>query len=95
MKLITLEEAARILEGCSAVVADEHAVLYPGMGDLTGEDDNEWMYLQWTDEEGLEYNVKFIEQNNREVTVVGGSMFLQDSEGEQCQLTILVPAKLD
>jgi len=95
MKLITLKEAAEILENCSAVVTEDHSVMYPDTADLTGEDDNEWLYLSWTDSDFNEFNVRFVEKNNREVAVVGGSMFLQDSEGEQVHLTILVPAKPD
>jgi hypothetical protein len=95
MKVITLEQAKRILEDSAAVMVDDNALVYPSICDLTEDGDNEWMYLQWADEKGYEYNVKFVQENNKEITVVGGSMFLQDSEGEQCQLTILVPAKLD
>jgi len=98
MKLITLKEAMDILKNCAAVVV-EGKVIGPALADLTladltGEDGNEWLYLQW-DEKGYPYNIKFIEENNREITIAGGLMILTDSEGESCELTVLVPAQLE
>ena len=94
MKTITLEEAYKILENCSGVIVDDGAILYPSVWELNGKDENEFLYLSW-EEEGLEFNVKFNEGSNREVKVSGCSMFLIEGDGEETQLTILVPQNLE
>lgn len=97
MKTITLKEAFEILENCSAVVTEEHTVIYPGLADLTGEDENEWLNISWT-EDGQDFVMIFNEQDNREVKVQGSSLFLVDNEcadGEEIQLTILCPQNLE
>ncbi len=96
MRTITLADACRILTDCSAViVTDVTSLMYPSVADLTGEGENEFLYLSWSDDEGLDYAIKFQESNNREVKVKGSSMFLTDDEGEETELTILEPANLE
>lgn len=96
MKTITLQEAHRILTDCSAVVWEEanHFVTYPSLSDLTGEDDNEFLLLSGTDDEGYEYQARFMEGVNRNVRVEGSSMFLVDDNGDEVQVSILVPVNL-
>lgn len=95
MKLITLKEAFDILLNCSAVITEDHHLGYPQVAPLTGEDDNEFAYVAWSDETGQDYSVMFAEGSNREVKVAKSSMFLTDVEGETCELFLLVPARLD
>jgi uncharacterized membrane protein YkoI len=46
------------------------------------------------DDEGLVYDVFFIEENNKKVEVAGSSIFLTTIEGDEEQITILEPKKL-
>lgn len=94
MKTITLTEAHHILENCSAVMIESNIVIYPGIADLTGEDENEFLYLSWEDE-GLEYYVKFTEEPNKEVKIIGNSIFLIDHEGEEAEITPLFSKNLE
>lgn len=94
MKTITLNQAFNILQNCAAVVTETHNVTYPNLDKLTGEEENEFMALSW-EEDGLDYGVIFKEGNNQTVKVSGSSMFLEDNEGEEVQLTILVPQNLE
>lgn len=94
MKKITLKEAYAILENASAVIVDTGFVTYPSLYELTDSDENEFLFLKW-DDEGLEFSVKFEEQSNQEVAISGYSMFLVDSDGDEMQLTILVPLNLE
>lgn len=94
MKTIDLVRAHKILEDCSGVITDEHVIIYPSLADLTGDDENEFLYLSWINE-GADYYVKFNEGCNREVKVVHSSMFLIDDEGDEIQLTVLVPQDLE
>ncbi len=94
MKTITLQKAHQILEDCSGVITEEHVITYPSLADLTGEDDNGWLYLSWTND-GQDYCVRCVEQNNREVKVSGLFMSLMDDEGDEIHLTTLVPQNLE
>lgn len=95
MKIITLKEAFEILENCSAIIIDDDVLIYPGLyEELTGEDDNEFMYLSW-ESEGMEYGIKFNEGLNKAVKVIGSFLFLIDTEGEERQITILEPKNLE
>jgi hypothetical protein len=94
MKTISLKEAHQILSECSAVIIDDNAVVYPFTADLEDDDSNEFMYLSW-DDDGLDFSVKFIEGNNKEVAVNGSTMVLYDNEGDVTKLTILVGKNLE
>lgn len=90
MKPIPLSEAHELLENCSAVeVVNDHVVLYPGVNDLTGEPDNEFAYLSWSDG-GQDFYVKFTEGANQKVMVnLEDHMILVGSEGEKVEIAIL------
>jgi hypothetical protein len=93
MKTITLKEAHDILSDCSAVILDGNALMYPDTADLEDDPTNEFLYLSYIDE-GLDYNVKFVEENNQNVTIEGAFMTLTDNEGDKVILTILEPKQL-
>ena len=98
MKKITLKEAFQILEDASAVIINDSVLVYPSLSDLEDDELNEFLYLEW-DEGGLEYNLKFNEGDNQEVSVVGLSMFLYDTdangEEDHTQITILTAKSLE
>lgn len=94
-KTISLKEAHQILEECSAVIADDNALTYPSLSDLEDDDSNEFLYISWTDDEGLTYSAKFQEGENQSVKISGSSMFLIDNEGDEMQITILEPKSLE
>ena len=95
-KKIPLEKAYEILQDCSAVIVDDNVVTYPCLHGSKIENDvnNEFLTLSW-DFEDNEYKFVFNEDGNREVEVVGSSLFLIDIEGETTQLTILEPKNLE
>lgn len=98
MKTIPLQEAYNILKEASAIMVDDGNVLtYPILpdSDLEFSDENEFLYVTWTDEEGQEYDLKFTEGDNQEVTVVSSSLFLYDTEGDAIQISILTEKELE
>ena len=99
MKNIPLEEAYKILEDASAIIIDDGVLVYPALSDLEFSDENEFMYLTWTDDEGQEYTLKFAEGDNQEVKVAGSSMFLLDTDAEAeedaIQITILTTKEIE
>ena len=84
---ITLQKAYDLLQDCAAIITDS-VVLYPSLGDLTGPANNEFLLISWNNE-GEEYNRYFDEGANKEVEIVGSSMFLMDTEGEVNQISLL------
>jgi len=88
---IALESAFFMLEDCSAISLEDSELMYPALSDLTGSDENEFMYLQWTDSKGLTYSTKFEEGFNLEVEVSKNIMTLIDSEGYEMSLYLLGP----
>lgn len=95
-KKITLQEAHDVLTNCSAVIVDDTVVVYPGLNnELQHESTNEFLFLNWTDDEGNGYTISFNEGDNEEVEISGSYMFLKDTNGEIGKITILVPQKLD
>lgn len=96
MKTIPLEDAHTILQNGSVVIIDDSdSPLLPCMAELDGCDENQFLYLGWENEDGLSYDVKFAEGENRQVKVSGSSMFLIDTEGEEMQIYILQPTNLE
>ena len=93
MKTIGLKEAHQRLVDSAAVIVDNDALVYPSLGDIENSPENEFLYLSW-EEDGKEYSVKCIEQNNQVVKVTddGSLMMLEDMEGDKFQLTLLQPA---
>ncbi len=95
MKTITLQEAVAILEKSSAVVIDDNGLCYASVYGIEGRYDNVFLHLSY-DDEGNTIQYDFTEGDNKEITVIGSSMFLKDAEhGEECQLTILCPQNLE
>jgi hypothetical protein len=94
MKKITLKEAYSILEDASAVIINDNVVLYPSLWELTEDDENEFLFLDWDDGK-----LKFNEGDNQEVEVVGSSMFLYDTDAngneDHTQITILITKELE
>ena len=99
MKTIPLEQAYKILEDASAIIIDDGVLVYPALSDLEFSDENEFMYLTWSDEDGQEYALKFAEGDNQEVKVSGSSMFLFDTDAndddDHTQITILTTKELE
>jgi len=99
VKTITLKEVCQILDSASAVVIDDDVVTFPIVSELTGDDENEFLFLSWMDDGGSEYSLSFSEGLNREVKVSGSSIFLisdsDDDEESETQITILTTKELE
>jgi len=99
MKTMPLKKAYQLLENANAVIIKDDIVLYPSLWELRNDETNEFLYLQWENDEGLGYYLKFCEGDNQEVKIVGSSMFLIDTdaqdEDDHTQITLLSPMNLD
>lgn len=90
MKTIPLKQAHELIENAAAVIVNHDALMYPSVSDLTGEEDNEFLYVSWMDADGLGFKIKAVEENNQEVKVTDqGDLILVDDEGEEFEVTLL------
>lgn len=90
MKTIPLKTAHELIESAAAIIADHDALMYPSVSDLTGEADNEFLYIRWVNDEGLEFQIRAVEENNQSVKVTDqGDLILVDDEGEEFEVTLL------
>lgn len=80
-----LTDVKKILRESDALILDEVVLSTPSVREC-GKDDP-FMVLKWWDEEGLFYEIELYETENAEVGVAGGSLFFQDTEGEEIQIT--------
>ena len=79
MKIIPLKDAFEFLTEATAVYDTYSAeLMFPDVYDITGEPDNEFMYLS-LDESRMVETIHFREKRNEEVKVSGSSMFLYDT----------------
>lgn len=99
MKTIPLQNAHKILEDASAIILDDGVLVYPALSDLEFSNENEFLYITWTDDEGQDYDLHFAEGDNQEVKISGSSMFLLDTDAEAeedaIQITILTTKELE
>jgi hypothetical protein len=96
MKNISLKTALTLIQDASGIIiSDTPNPLLPCYAELNGNDENEFLYISWEDDIGEEYSIKFTEGENGEVTISETSMFLIDTEGEEVQITLLVPQILE
>lgn len=93
MKTIGLKQAYNRLQESAAVIVDNDALVYPSLGGIENNPENEFLYLSW-EEYGRKHSIKCMEQNNQVVKVTddGALMMLEDIEGDKFQLTLLQPA---
>jgi len=94
MEIIPLKDAFKCLTEATAVYDNYTAeLMFLDVYDITGEPDNEFMYLS-LDESRMVETIHFCEKRNGEVKVSGSSMFLYDNCGIYRELTILVCKQL-
>lgn len=95
MKTLTLEQAHRLISECSACIVDGSELMYPSIAELTGEPDNEFLYLSWMDDDGREFAAICFEENNQTVEIRENKLVLHDDNDDEFTLTLLIPQKID
>lgn len=94
MRNITLEKAFKLLDNASAIILDDEILVYQSLSGLTDEDDNEFLFVTWSDYKGDEYYNCFRQGENEIIEISDSSMFLTDTEGDLCKITILTEKKI-
>lgn len=85
---INLKQAFDLLEYCDAIILNDDVLIYPATDTITGEPENEFLYLSYTQND-LIYSLYFIEENNQEIEFSGSTMYLEDNEGDSVRITLL------
>jgi hypothetical protein len=93
MKLISIVKAHEILSNAKIVVVDGK-IAYPTLATLTGQPENEFLYLSYK-VNGESYSTKFQEGENVQIKISGSSIFLIDFEGDQMDIVILQTQNLE
>ena len=87
IKFITLAQAIKLLENCSAVIVD-NIVTYPEIN----END---IFLNW-DDGTHEFSANFPENKNKlQVKICGSCMYLFDDDNCEREITLLSPMDLE
>lgn len=93
---ITLKQAHKLLEDCTAVIVEDNKLVRPSMAELNGNEENEFMCLRWSDSLGQEYAETFLEGPNNKIELHGSSLFpVGDCNGDQMQVTLLFTNNLE
>lgn len=98
---ISLSKAYELLEKASAIIISSISgspLMYPCLGGLSvlPQPDNEFLFISWTDDEGYEYNSKFIKENNStaQIDTMTNELILIDDTNEEVRLSLLTTMKL-
>lgn len=90
-KTITLEEAYVLVTKQAYAVFFEGnlvSVSFEKNEGITGDPENEILFLGWTDKDGLSYNAKICEGENQTVVTYGSNLIFIDNEGEELELAL-------
>lgn len=95
---IPLSKAYELLDKAGAIIVSSQSgnpLVYPSLSELTGELDNEFLFISWTDDRGHEFNMRFIEENNQNpgIDTMTNELILEDDEAEN-RLLLLTTMKL-
>jgi len=82
MKTIPIETASALLDNAFflALSSAGCAVEYHSYG-ISGDSEEEFLTINWRDDEGCEFEVKFLEGDNQEVVIDGDVMTLISEDG--------------
>lgn len=105
MKTIPLQKFVELLQDAEgAILLSEvgKPILYPSIADLTGDEENEFLYFSWESED-LTFSVKFAEGENQEVEINEleyvtdkGTIFnLTDTDGGIVEIILLKGLKYE
>ena len=86
---ISLQEAHDLILESSAIIINNDILLYPSLDSISGDPENEWLYLSW-DDGYHEFALKFIEEE-QDIFFDGTTITMKDSEDDEVDLTLLVP----
>ena len=92
MRTISFEKMFEILNDCVGMVWDDNYLSYVSINNdpKAIEEGEAFLTLECTDDKSLELvSVQFRKKDNLQVTVVGHSIWLKATDGEDCQLVPL------
>jgi hypothetical protein len=90
MNLDQIDDIAQQIEDSPIVVVDDSPMLHSVTvyGNAEGIEDEEILMLNWFDDEGQEFVVKFTEGNLDKANFKDNQILLCDSEGNNCVISL-------
>ncbi len=88
---VSLNKVEFYINSAEAVllIDNDRQIVRHRMAPLTGEKDNQWLYIAWANKHE-DYSIKFIEENNREIEVSEERIFtLIDEEGDEFRFKLV------
>jgi hypothetical protein len=91
-----LQKLLRLIENVACVTCEDSPLLNSVQVDnIIDESDNEVLLINWYDDEGQEFVVKFTEEGLSKAKIVGHSIFAKDHEGEESQINLYTIMPVD
>jgi hypothetical protein len=90
MKNITIDEALKLIQDCSACIIEDNVLVYPCWDDLNSDEDW-WLEFLWEDDNNS-FSIIFMKDCG-EIQFDGTNLFIKDEDGDVNMITLLVPMK--
>ena len=91
---ITLDKAIELLNQAAAIILpDEEGtpLMYPSVS----ADEDDFLSMSWTDEEGLEFTIDCLREKNEEVEVINNSLLEFNDGGTTVRVQLLMPISIE
>jgi len=89
MKNITLNEALKLIQDCSACIIDDNVLVYPSWD--APDDEDWWLEFLWEDDHNS-FGLVFMKDCG-DIQFDGTNLFIKDEDGDEQMITLLVPMK--
>lgn len=92
-------EFTELIDSAYAVAIDDDVLVYPSTSEVTGDPENEILYLSW-EIDGLEYSVRVCEETVRDTARIERGedgvdrLVFKDEDESDIRLTLLQPKEL-
>jgi hypothetical protein len=91
---ITLDKAIELLTQAAAIILpDEEGtpLMYPSVN----ADEDDFLSMSWTDEEGYEYTIDCLRGKETEVEIEDNCLIFKTDEGETVKVQLLMPISIE
>ena len=87
---ITLQQAHDLVNQATALLIDGGFLAHVCIDELIGDPSNQWLFVSWNNFDDEPVYTYFIEEK-QEILFDGSTLYMQDEDGEDWQLVLLVP----
>ena len=91
---ITLDKAIELLNQAAAIILPDESgspLMYPSVN----VDEDDFLTMGWTDDEGLEFTIDCLREKNEEVEVINNSLLEFNDGGTTVRVQLLMPISIE